>query len=207
MDLPRQSRGAFIVLEGLDRSGKTTQVETLARALEEKGHKTKVQRFPDRTTAIGKIIDAYLRNEIKLDDHAVHLLFCANRWEASTNLKETLLSGTTVICDRYSFSGIAYSKRKGLDLEWCWSPERGLIAPDIVCYLTAPVALLAARGGYGNERYETLQIQNEVDSTFQKLATSNWHIIDASGSITDIHAKLCVFALDAISNAGPLQHF
>ena len=38
-------------------------------------------RFPDRTTAIGKMIDAYLTSQAEIDDAAVHLLFSANRWE------------------------------------------------------------------------------------------------------------------------------
>jgi len=38
-------------------------------------------RFPDRTTAIGKIINAYLSMSTNLDDRATHLLFAANRWE------------------------------------------------------------------------------------------------------------------------------
>ena len=40
----------------------------------------------DRTTAIGKMIDAYLRSESELDDHAIHLLFSANRWELASVL-------------------------------------------------------------------------------------------------------------------------
>lgn len=40
--------------------------------------------YTDRTTAIGKMIDAYLRSEADLDDHAIHLLFAANRWELAS---------------------------------------------------------------------------------------------------------------------------
>jgi thymidylate kinase len=42
---------------------------------------TQKKPLPDRTTSIGKMIDAYLRSESDLDDHAIHLLFAANRWE------------------------------------------------------------------------------------------------------------------------------
>lgn len=85
-------RGRFIVFEGLDRSGKSTQVDNLAKKINENGGKAVVRKFPgechfrpmlslDRTTAIGKMIDAYLQNAEELDDNAVHLLFSANRWE------------------------------------------------------------------------------------------------------------------------------
>ena len=70
------------------------------------------------------------------DDAAVHLLFSANRWEAVKSLKARLISGETLVCDRYAFSGVAFTSAKGtLDLEWCKNPDRGLPAPDAVIYL------------------------------------------------------------------------
>jgi dTMP kinase len=74
-------RGAFILFEGVDRCGKTTQARRLVDSLTARGQSTEFMRFPDRETAIGGQIDAYLRNAAELDDHAVHLLFSANRWE------------------------------------------------------------------------------------------------------------------------------
>jgi len=96
------SRGAFIVIEGLDRSGKTTQVKKLEAELSQSGKKVKVLRFPgnpcpdtfsplmppmlilsklDRTTPIGQMINSYLQSKADLEDHVIHLLFSANRWE------------------------------------------------------------------------------------------------------------------------------
>jgi dTMP kinase len=71
------ARGAFIVVEGLDRAGKSTQVAGLAKALNARSIK-----FPDRTTPIGKMIDNYLAQKSDMEDRAIHLLFSANRWEA-----------------------------------------------------------------------------------------------------------------------------
>lgn len=66
----------------------------------------------------------------------MHLLFSANRWEAVKSLKARLNEGETLVCDRYAFSGVAFSAAKGtLDLEWCKNPDRGLPAPDAVIYL------------------------------------------------------------------------
>jgi dTMP kinase len=81
-DVSGSSRGAFIVLEGLDRSGKTTQVKLLEQRFVEEGKKVKVMRFPDRTTPIGQMIDNYLKSNVEMEDHVIHLLFSANRWEA-----------------------------------------------------------------------------------------------------------------------------
>lgn len=75
------ARGALIVLEGLDRSGKTSQSSRLLSYLEGLGHSAESWRFPDRNTGVGQMISSYLTNESQLDDRAIHLLFSANRWE------------------------------------------------------------------------------------------------------------------------------
>lgn len=75
------SRGALIVLEGLDRCGKTSQCGRLHSYLEELGHAVELWRFPDRNTGVGQMISSYLANKSNLDDRAIHLLFSANRWE------------------------------------------------------------------------------------------------------------------------------
>lgn len=75
------SRGALIVLEGLDRCGKTSQSSRLYKYLDEQGYSVESWRFPDRNTGVGQMISSYLANQAHLDDHAIHLLFSANRWE------------------------------------------------------------------------------------------------------------------------------
>lgn len=74
-------RGALIVLEGLDRSGKSSQCGQLATYLKTQGVAVEAWRFPDRTTAMGQMISSYLSCQTDLDDAAIHLLFSANRWE------------------------------------------------------------------------------------------------------------------------------
>lgn len=74
-------RGALIVLEGLDRSGKSSQCAHLAMFLAQRGVAVEAWRFPDRSTPMGHMISSYLASETELDDAAIHLLFAANRWE------------------------------------------------------------------------------------------------------------------------------
>ena len=69
-------RGALIVVEGLDRSGKSTQVERLVQRLQ-----AQLVKFPDRTTSIGTMINSYLTQQSDVNDQSIHLLFSANRWE------------------------------------------------------------------------------------------------------------------------------
>lgn len=104
--------GRVIVIEGLDHTGKSTQCELLADQLEQLGHCVNRIKFPARDTAIGRIIDDYLKQTRELDDHAIHLLFAANRWELATEIKKSRESGEFVIIDRYTYSGIAFSAAK-----------------------------------------------------------------------------------------------
>ncbi|KAG8639805.1 thymidylate kinase isoform X2 [Manihot esculenta] len=181
------SRGAFIVLEGLDRSGKTSQSSKLLSFLEGLGHPTELWRFPDRTTSIGQMISAYLSNQSQLDDHTIHLLYSANRWEKSSLMETQLKSGTTLVVDRYSYSGVAFSSAKGLDFEWCKAPEIGLLAPDLVLYLDIPPEKAAERGGYGGERYEKLEFQRKVAECYQALRDPSWKKIEREKQIIVLH--------------------
>ncbi|KAI3977053.1 hypothetical protein MKX01_032168 [Papaver californicum] len=72
-------RGALVVLEGLDRSGKTSQASGLLSYLEGQGLSAELWRFPDRNTCVGQMISSYLSNKSELDDRSIHLLFSANR--------------------------------------------------------------------------------------------------------------------------------
>lgn len=198
-------RGAFIVIEGLDRSGKSTQTSFLHNRLQDLQDagattpKVVLLKFPDRTTAIGKMIEAYLHSESDLDDRAIHLLFSANRWELASTITAHLAQGTTVLADRYSFSGIAYSVRKGLSYEWCRAPEIGLPAPDLTLFLDISPEVAATRGGYGQERYEKEEVQKGVRQVFDKIGRAvqeddegegKWVVIDAGKTKEEVAEEL-----------------
>uniref|UniRef100_A0A804PKN7 dTMP kinase n=2 Tax=Zea mays TaxID=4577 RepID=A0A804PKN7_MAIZE len=91
-------------------------------------------------------------------------------------MESKLLSGTTLIVDRYSYSGVAFSAAKGLDIEWCKAPENGLIAPDLVIYLDVQPEKAAERGGYGGERYEKIEFQKKVAEHYHSLCDSTWKV-------------------------------
>ncbi|KAI8353658.1 thymidylate kinase-like protein [Choanephora cucurbitarum] len=169
-------RGLFIVVEGCDRSGKTTQCDILVNKLNQHGMATELVKFPDRTTQTGKMIDSYLQQKSELDDHAIHLLFSSNRWEAMKDLKAKLDQGTTLVVDRYAFSGVAFSSAKGLDLDWCKQPDVGLLSPDLVLFLDLTIDEAEKRGGFGEERYEKRELQIKVREEFFKLKEDNWKV-------------------------------
>lgn len=183
-------RGLLIVFEGCDRSGKSTQAKKLVEALKSRKQNAKFMSFPDRRTIIGGMIGDYLQNKKNLDDHAVHLAFSANRWEFYEEMKADLKNGTTLVVDRYAYSGVAYTTAKGYSIDWCKGPDRGLVAPDVVFYLDAPLKTIAARGGYGDERYETNKFQEKVYNAYKELEDASWKLINGDRDIDDIHKEI-----------------
>lgn len=118
------------------------------------------------------MINSYLTNQSTQSDHAIHLIFSANRWEAINSMTAQLKQGITIIVDRYSFSGAVYSAAKklpGLDLDWAWACEVGLPKPDLVLFLDISEEKAAERGGYGEERYEKEDMQRTVRKLFSEL--------------------------------------
>ncbi|XP_047443391.1 thymidylate kinase [Mugil cephalus] len=201
-------RGALIVLEGVDKAGKTTQCNKLVQKLHHSGQPAEMMRFPDRTTTIGQLISAYLEKKSDLEDHTVHLLFSANRWELVPLMKKKLEQGITLVVDRYAFSGAAFTSAKpGFCLDWCKQPDVGLPKPDLVMFLQLCAKEAALRGQYGEERYETCAFQKAVHQRFEQLMKDpsvNWKVIDASQSVEDVHDDITAHSLNAINSAQKL---
>ncbi|XP_062306605.1 thymidylate kinase [Osmerus eperlanus] len=201
-------RGALIVLEGVDKAGKTTQCNKLVQALQQCGRPAEMMRFPDRSTKIGQLINAYLENKSNLEDHTVHLLFSANRWEQVPLMKEKLAQGISLVVDRYAFSGVAFTSAKpGFSLDWCMNPDVGLPKPDLVMFLQLNPSDAALRGQFGLERYETSVFQKAVQQKFEQLMKDpsvNWQVIDAAQSIEAVHTDIKTHSISAI-NAAEIQ--
>lgn len=192
-------RGAFIVFEGCDRSGKTTQSKKLVEYLNANNIPSEFMSFPDRTTATGLIINDYIKEKIELSDQAAHLLFSANRWERQPFLTKTLLEGKTIICDRYSFSGVAYTAaKKNIDMSWCFEPEKGLPKPDTVLLFKLSEEAMQQRHGFGNERYEKPEFQRKVANNYEKLKDDSWIDVNADKDIETLGALIKDIVVDKI---------
>lgn len=215
--MPNSPRGALIVIEGLDRAGKSTQCERLCKRLEQQGLPVRALKFPsrllphqynkrtqhltrvesDRSTAIGSCIDAYLRKESGLEDHSIHLLFSANRWEAAASIRADVEDGITLVVDRYYHSGIVYSAVKphaDISLEWAREPDVGLPRPDICVFLDVEPEIAAKRGGFGEERYEARDMQKRVRAGFlalmKKEDSEDITMVDAGGDLDEVESKI-----------------
>ncbi|EAA58869.1 hypothetical protein AN8213.2 [Aspergillus nidulans FGSC A4] len=211
-------RGALIVVEGLDRAGKSSQCKFLHNILQEGGRPVKYIRFPGDSsfarTLRRKLIDGYLRGQSHLDDHSIHLLFSANRWEVAQSIEADIANGTSVIIDRYSYSGAVYSAAKAnpsLSLEWAWQPEVGLPKPDLCLFLSISPEEAAKRGGFGGERYENEAMQTRVRELFNTIfdlqRATDIRIIDAGKSLAEVSQDILNVVTERIAGvdtASPL---
>ena len=180
-------RGKLIVFEGLDRSGKSTQCALLVEHLISQGDRVEHVRFPNRTTPIGQVLNAYLSGATEVEDHVVHLLFSANRWEMASQISRWITEGVTVVVDRYYYSGCVYTAAKalpGLGLEWARHPDVGLPRPDLCVFLDVSPETAASRGGFGGEKYEQTDFQARVRELFEVM----WRHPDEENDVVVVNA-------------------
>lgn len=171
----------FIVIEGIDGSGKSTQIELLKRNLENAGHKVKTT-FEPTEGPIGKMIRKVFRHEIPADQHTIAGLFLADRLEHILNEENGLLKwlkeGYTVISDRYYLSSYAYHGVH-VDMDWvieCNKKCAELLRPDLNIYIDVRPEVSMKRlqkGRAALEMYETLdnltKVRNAYLSAFEKV--------------------------------------
>ena len=115
-------------------------------------------------------------------------------------MKDAIRGGEVVILDRYAFSGVAFSSAKGLDMEWCISPDKGILAPDALFYLDLKIEDAQGRGGFGEERYEKVEFQKKVADKFMSLKDPTWKILDAKVSKEELHEKIVSVVEQVLQN-------
>lgn len=160
-------KGLFIVIEGLDQSGKKTQTNLLASRLRKAGYSVEMISFPDYTTPIGREIRKYLDGKRDFDPEIRQFLYVANRWERKKDLENWLRKGRVVIADRYTQSNLAYGLANGLDLQWMINLEQGLPKADVTIVLDIPVDTAF-------RRRKTMRDVYEGDKAFLKRIRSSY---------------------------------
>ena len=147
------SRGKFIAFEGIDGSGKRTQIDLLSQAWSERGVAHARYSFPRYDSFFGRVVARYLNGDFgRLEDVDAHfsaLLFAGDRLEAKPELEATLAQGKTVLTDRYIASNLAHQtarvapEQREEFLAWLKQLEYeiyGLPVEDLVVYLRLPAA-------------------------------------------------------------------
>ncbi len=145
----------FIVLEGVDGSGKSTQIANLQRLFAEQGIPTEYLHFPRFDAPyFGDLIARFLRGELgsveQVDPYIVAMLYAGDRRDAAEMIRGWIAEGRVVICDRYVYSNIGYQCAKVADVEererlreWILSLEYDYFKiprPDVSLFLDVPFA-------------------------------------------------------------------
>jgi len=147
------ARGKFIVLEGIDGSGKRTQLDALTLAFARRALAFTQISFPNYHGFFGKLVARYLNGEFgslaTVDPHVSALLYAGERLESKPAIEGALASGKAVLADRYIGSNLAHQgarvprEKRGEFLAWLKQLEYGvyaLPAEDLVVYLRVPVS-------------------------------------------------------------------
>jgi dTMP kinase len=146
-------RGKFIVLEGIDGSGKRTQAQALARELGARGIEHSQVDFPHYDGFFGRLVAQFLNGDFgaleAVDPHFSALLYANDRLEAKARIEADLAAGKIVLADRYIGSNLAHQgariapEKRAAFLDWLRELEYkvyGLPKEDLVVYLRVPTA-------------------------------------------------------------------
>jgi dTMP kinase len=168
------SKTLFIALEGIDGSGKSTQVKLLAERLETKGHKVYATCEPTEGP-IGKMIREIFNHRMEGDQRTIAALFVADRLEHLLNKQNGIVKmmedGYTVITDRYYFSSYAYHSVH-VDMDWVIESNKlsaEILRPDLNIYIdiSPGVSMKRIKSDRSSvEMYETLENQKLVHSKY-----------------------------------------
>lgn len=192
------NRGKFIVFEGLDGSGKGTQISLLSKVLSEKNINICETAEPTQSATGGLIRDT-LAGYQKRTPYELAALFLTDRIFHNTSangIKNMLDSGVTVICDRYYYSSFAY---QGIDADLKWVMDMNLkcpeiLKPDLCIFLDVPTEQCDKRMNTRQSReiFENVETMDKIRARFFEVFellknSENIVIVDALRDIETVH--------------------
>ena len=191
----------FITFEGIEGSGKSTQIELLQASLKEEGYSVEVLREPGTTQLGERIRDVFLeKTDEQVDPMTEAFLLYASRKHLDQNfLQEHLKNESIVIADRYSDATVAYQcYGKGLSEDFVKyiHEKSNLLSPDLTFYMD--ITAEASRARIDNRELdrmecESLDFFNRVRSGYLEIADSNPDriiVLDAELSMEDLQNKI-----------------
>lgn len=198
-------QGRFIVLEGLDGCGKSTQIQRLAEHLWNRGEKVYVTAEPTENFETGKYLRRILAESLPTDMYLQGALFLADRLEHITHPEHGILrylqEGYTVICDRYYYSSFAYQGTAS-DVDWVMDINlkcQRMLKPDLCIFLDVNPATCKDRIDRVREKPEMYEksaelmtrVRENFLNIFEKLKDSH-HIvvIDANMGLDQVTKEM-----------------
>ncbi len=197
-------RGRFIVFEGIDGAGKSTQIQLLVNRLKEQGRTVYWTAEPTESVSGGLLRDA-LGGISKRTSCELAAMFVLDRIFHNVNpvngIEKMLADGVDVICDRYYYSSLAY---QGSLIDGDWVRDMNLNCPEIrtpdLCIfldLTPEQSMVRiSKGRVTTEIYETEEQLTKVRNRFLTVIESlkgrdDVRIVNAAGTIEEIHEDIC----------------
>jgi dTMP kinase len=207
--------GRFVVLEGIDGAGTTTQVARLAERLRLEGKRAVRATREPSDGPIGSLVRQVLTGRIVSPGGrapgwaTMALLFAADRMDhVETDIEPVLQAGGVVVSDRYDASSLAYqsvSSGSGGEraVDWIRQLNRHALRPDLTIVIDLPPDVAAARRearGEPAQLYEQNETQRALAVFYRDLAKhlpeDRIVVIDGSGSVDDVHARVYAAYLD-----------
>ena len=189
-------KGKFIVLEGIDGSGKSTQVKLLKKHFEGQGFLVILTKEPTNDSSVSKKIRQILNKEVIVEAKKLQELFIQDRKEHLEKLIiPSLKDGKIVISDRYYFSTIAYGESAAVSREWLIEKNSNFLAPDIsiIVDLDPKICIERIRANRSSiDLFEEIEKLKMVRKKYKELAKSfkNVCIVDGKKSIEEVFLQI-----------------
>ena len=166
-------KGKFIVFDGIDGAGKTTQLDMLARRMTDDGESVYITAEPTGGD-IGRLLRSALSGADKRSECEMAVMFVLDRIAHNAEIEEKINDGICVLCDRYYHSTLAY---QGKTTDYAWVRSMNIDCPEIrkpdACIyldLTPEQSLKRiSRGRSSVEIYENLEKLTEVRDSFHSV--------------------------------------
>ena len=188
-------RGKFIVFEGLDGSGISTQVDRLVTHLRAKRLKVFSSKEPT-DNVIGGLIRGALTGVYEIPGTSLQLLFSADRRHHLARVIEPLLkNGNVVICDRYIWSTIAFGSTN-LDKNWLLSLQKYFRVPDLTIILKVNPKECIRRISENRYNYELFEKEKELKSVWKtylwlsKKFPKKIKIVNGEGTVDQVFERV-----------------
>jgi dTMP kinase len=203
MSVKTNSRGRFIVFEGLDGSGKSTQMNLLCERLQREGRKVYRTAEPTELTTGGLIRDALAGNYARTPEE-LSALFLSDRIAHNVNPQNGIIKllneGYDVVCDRYYYSSFAYQGMDS-DLDWVMAMNVNcptVTKPDVCFFIDVPSDVCKGRVDkrgafleiFEREEGTLSRIRKKYLEVFERLCNDNIVIIESVGSPEEVAEKV-----------------
>ncbi len=200
------NKGVFIVLEGPDGSGTTSQSKLLAERLQKEGHDVLLTAEPT-TGPIG----VFIRQQLSTSGNnvtagALQLLFTADRaWHVDTVIEPALKEGKIVVCERFGISTVIYGEATGLDGTWLAEANGKFPKPDLLIVTLPDFDVAIQRINARKEKdimEEKVELQRRIHDLYRQYAAEHpeWPLVDTTKTLEESAEEIYSHVLRAIGS-------